>query len=155
MPAPFTVNISPFTLAAVTASTHGTAGPYDCQGWGSLSAMLSVTTGTPTAASITNFRVWLQGQFNSGGQWNDLPFLSVTKSFITGSIVVATAGVTTTNATVLAAEGAVTSAFGFNYWGRMNAPPPLVRVAYIITAVSGAPFITFGVEGVLSQIAAP
>lgn len=147
--------ISPFTMAAVSASTHGTVGPYDCQGWGSLTAMLSVTTGTPTAASITNFRVWLQGQLNYGGQWNDLGFLSVMKTFITGGVVVATAGVLTANATVLANESGVTSAFGFNYLGRLNCPPPLVRVAYIITAVSGSPFITFGVEGVLSQISAP
>jgi hypothetical protein len=152
MPPPGT--ISNLTLAASAAvTTQGSSAAIDATGWGSLTAMCSITTGTPTAASVTTFRVWLQGRLNEGGVWNDLVLLNATKSFAGANLALA-AGVTTVNSTSLAAEATGQSSV-VNFIGRLNCPPPQVRVAWNLVAASGAPFVTFGVEGVLSQINAP
>lgn len=135
--------------ASGSQTTQGVSAAFDCSGWTSLVAMCSVTSGTPTAASVTNFRVWLQGQLNPGGVWSDLMLVHAGKTFA-GANLAAAAAAYTQNTPSLVAEAAGQSSV-VNFIGGVNAPPPQVRAAWNIVT-SGAPFITFGIEGVLSNV---
>lgn len=135
-----------------STSTSGTGPVVDAGGWQTISVNLAVTTGTPTAGSVTTFRVWLQGQI--GGVWSDLTMDLASKSFIGASNFTASAGVTTmtgagTQSTSLVSE-VVGQSSVVSFYGLVSCPPPLIRLAYnLVTTGNG--FVTFSASGVLSQ----
>ena len=138
--------------AAASVTTQGSSAAFDCTGWGSLTVMCSISSGTPTAGSVSAFRVWLQGQLNPGGVWSDLILVYASKSFASANLALA-AAVSTSNSPSLVSEATGQSSV-VNFYGMVNAPPPAVRIAWNLVAVSGAPFVTFNVEGLLSNVQA-
>lgn len=133
-----------FTLVASAAfTTQGISSTLDAGGYGSLTAVVTHSTGTGT-----QFRVWLQGSLDNGSTWFPLPATNVFKT------IAAAAGLNETTSTFTANQASLVNEAGpFTattiFVGSINNPPPLVRAAWNINGTT--PSQTFGIVCLLSQ----
>lgn len=133
------------TSQGVSGTVPGAAGVLDCDGYAAVSALVSVTSGGLT---VTSFRVWLQGSVDFGVTWFGLVHTNVMKIANLSNLTAAAGNLTGNSPSLVSETTNITGPVG--YFGSINNPPPLVRVAWEINGTS--PSETFSVIAYLSRV---